>query len=412
MRRTEHLAENVRLALDAMRASTMRSGLTILGVVIGVATVMAMTAIVQGVRDQIVHTIEIAGPTTFYVVKSSTPVNPQHIPPELRNRPDLTPDEANRIRALPLVAYGAIWGQAVGRVEYQGARTQQVTIIGADNRFTEVQGGDLVAGRWFTRAEQASGAPVAVLDHDVARRVFGRIDPLGRVVRAGGRALRVIGLYEPPGNIFTPPGQTTGAIVPYATLDHQFPFDRTNALWIVVKPRPGVSVADAQEAVIVTLRRMRHLRPAQPNTFDLVTQDQILDTFNKITGVFFLVMIALSAVALLVGGIGVMAIMMVSVTSRTREIGVRKAIGATRGDILLQFLTEAATLTGAGGLLGIVLGLSAARLVTALMHIDARTPIAATIAAILVSVGIGLVFGLLPAHRAARLDPIEALRYE
>jgi putative ABC transport system permease protein len=412
MRRTEHLAENVQLALDAMRASKMRSGLTILGVVIGVATVMAMTAIVQGVRDQIVHTIEIAGPTTFYVVKSSTPVNPQHIPPELRNRPDLTPDEANRIRALPLVAYGAIWGQAVGRVEYQGARTQQVTIIGADNRFTEVQGGDLVAGRWFTRAEQASGAPVAVLDHDVARRVFGRIDPLGRVVRVGGRALRVIGLYEPPGNIFTPPGQTTGAIVPYATLDHQFQFDRTNALWIVVKPRPGVSVADAQAAVIVTLRRMRHLRPAQPNTFDLVTQDQILDTFNKITGVFFLVMIALSAVALLVGGIGVMAIMMVSVTSRTREIGVRKAIGATRGDILLQFLTEAATLTGAGGLLGIVLGLSAARLVTALMHIDARTPIAATIAAILVSVGIGLVFGLLPAHRAARLDPIEALRYE
>ena len=193
---------------------------------------------------------------------------------------------------------------------------------------------------------------------------------------------------------------------------HQLPFDRTNAQWIVVKPRPNVTVADAEEAVMVTLRRMRHLRPSQANSFDLLTQDQILDTFNKLTGVFFLVMIVLSAVALLVGGIGVMAIMMVSVTDRTREIGVRKALGATRLDILLQFLVEAATLTGIGGLIGICLGLGFGRLATSAMRIEATTPLLYTLVAVIVSVGIGVVFGLLPANRAARLDPVEALRYE
>jgi putative ABC transport system permease protein len=195
-------------------------------------------------------------------------------------------------------------------------------------------------------------------------------------------------------------------------LDHDFQFDRTNALWIVVKPRPGVTVEQAQEDVLTVLRRLRHLRPSQPNSFDLMTQDQILDTFNKITGVFFLVMIVLSAVALMVGGIGVMAIMMVSVTDRTREIGVRKALGATHRDIMLQFLTEAATLTGIGGVIGIVLGLGMGRLATMMMNIEATTPVRYTLIAVAVSVSIGLVFGLLPANRAAKMDPVEALRYE
>ncbi|HEX6537403.1 MAG TPA: ABC transporter permease [Gemmatimonadaceae bacterium] len=412
MRIRERLRENVGIALDTMRASKLRAALTILGVVIGVATVMAMAAIVQGVRDQIVHTIEIAGPTTFYVARSATPVNPENPPPEIRNRPELEPAEAARIQLLPEIDYAALWGQTLGKVEYRGARTQQVAIFGADSRFTEIQGGDLTTGRWFTRGELSGGASVAVLDHDVAARIFGRERAVGKIVRVGGRAARVIGIYEPPGNIFNPPGQSTGAIIPYAMLDHQFRFDRTNGLFIVVKPRPGITVTHAEEAVMLVLRRMRHLRPSQPNSFDLLTQDQILDTFNKITGAFFLVMIVLSAVALLVGGIGVMAIMMVSVTDRTREIGVRKALGATRTDILLQFLIEAATLTGMGGLIGIVIGLGLGRLVTSLMRIEATTPIAYTVVAVTVSVAIGLVFGLLPANRAARLDPIEALRYE
>ena len=412
MRFGEQLRENVVIALEALRASKLRAGLTILGVVIGVATVMAMAAIVNGVRDQIIQTIEIAGPTTFYVMKTSTPVGGGPVPAEVRDRPDLTAVEAERIAALPNIQYAAIWAQIPARIEYQGARTQQVIVFGADNGFTTVQGGDLTQGRWFTRGEMQSGSAVAVIDADVAARIFGVVPPLGKIIRIGGRPARVVGVYQPPGNIFNPPGQTTGAIVPYQMADHQFTIDKTNALWIVVKPRPGVTVDQAESDVTVTLRRLRHLRPGQGNTFDLLTQDQILSTFNKLTGVFFLVMIVLSAVALLVGGIGVMAIMMVSVTDRTREIGVRKALGATRRDIMLQFLVEAATLTLVGGLIGIVLGLITGRLVTAVMHIQAATPVLYTLVAVAVSVAIGLVFGLLPANRAAQLDPIEALRYE
>ena len=223
---------------------------------------------------------------------------------------------------------------------------------------------------------------------------------------------RVIGLYQRAANIFAPPGQEIGAILPYLLTEHQFTIDKTNALWIVVKPKRGVTVAEAEDAVVVALRELRGLRPGMKNSFDFITQDQILDTVNKLTGAFFLVMIVLSSVALLVGGIGVMAIMMVSVTDRTREIGVRKALGATRTDILLQFLTEAATLTGIGGVIGIVVGLALGRVATVAMHIEASTPLPLTVIAVSVSVSIGLIFGLLPANRAARLDPIEALRYE
>jgi putative ABC transport system permease protein len=406
--------ETVTLAFDSLRASKLRSGLTVLGVVIGVSVVMAMASIVQGIRDQIVRTIEIAGPTTFYVMKvaSETPLNPDRLPKWIRVRPDLTPDEAERIAQLPEITYAAIWAQVIQRVEYNGIRTQPQTVMGADAGYTEIQGGELAAGRWFTRAEQASGSAVAVLDVDVVKKLFGNLAPLDKWVRLGGRPARVIGLYQPAANIFQPPGQEIAAIVPYAMLDHQFTIDKTLALFVPVKPKPGITVADAQEAVTIALREMRRLRPADHNNFDMITQDQILDVFNKLTGVFFLVMIALSGVALLVGGIGVMAVMMISVTERTREIGVRKAVGATRGDILLQFLFEAAALTGVGGMIGVLVGLALGRVVTLLMHVDAVPPVNLTVIAVLVSVSIGLVFGLLPARRAALLDPIDALRYE
>jgi putative ABC transport system permease protein len=405
---------NVSVAIDTLRANKLRSGLTILGVVIGVSTVMMMAAIVQGIKDQIVRTIEIAGPTTFYVVKvfSSTPVNPEQLPKWIRIRPDLAQAEADRIVSLPEIQYAGMWAQSQGRLEYNGIRTQSLIINGADDRFQEIQGGELSAGRWFTKSEMASGASVIVVEENAARKIFGREDPVDKQIHVGGRPAKVIGVYAKPGNIFEPPGQAIGAIVPYAMLDHQFRIDKTNALFIPVKPKKGVTTADAEEAVTIALREMRQLRPADKNTFDMITQDQILDTFNKITGVFFLVMIVLSSVGLMVGGIGVMAIMMVSVTSRTREIGVRKALGATHRSILLQFLVESATLTGIGGALGIVVGLALGRMITMFMNIDAGVPIVLTIIAVTVSVGIGVVFGILPARRAARLDPIDALRYE
>jgi putative ABC transport system permease protein len=410
----ERIQSNVQVALDTLRANKLRSSLTVLGVVIGVATVMTMAAIVQGIQDQIVRTLEIAGPSTFYVVKvfSQTPVNPDQLPKWIRVRPDLIEAEAERIRQLPEISYAAIWAQANGRLSYGAERTQFVLIMGADDRYQEIQGGELLDGRWFTQAEMTSGANVAVLDENAARKLFARESALDKGIRIGGRPARVIGLYAQPGNIFSPPGQDIGAIVPYKMLDHQFTIDRTNALYIPVKPKKSVTTADAQEAVTIALREMRRLRPADKNNFDLITQDQILDTFNKITGVFFLVMIVLSSVGLLVGGIGVMAIMMVSVTSRTREIGIRKALGATRREILFQFLVEAAVLTGFGGVLGILIGLTFGRVATLAMKIDATVPLGLTLVAVIVSVSIGLIFGILPAQRAAKLDPIDALRYE
>lgn len=411
---TSALSENVRIALDALRTNKLRSSLTILGVVIGVATVMAMAAIVQGIQAQINHTFEVAGPTTFYVLKkfSPVPLNPDNLPKDVRIRPDLREREAETLRRLPEIAYASLWGQALARVESNGVQSQPMAVFGADDGFTEIQGGELLAGRWFTKSEMSTGAAVVVLEERTSLRLFGREQTMGRWVRIGGRPAQVIGLWQEPANIFAPPGAAVGAVVPFKMLDHQFDIDRTNALWIPVKPRDGYRVADAQGAAIMALREMRRLRPSDGNTFDIITQDQVLDTFNKLTSIFFLVMITLSAVALLVGGIGVMAIMTVSVTSRTREIGVRKALGATRRDILLQFLIEASTLTGIGGVFGIIFGLALGRLASLAMSIDAPIPIGLTLIAVVVSVGIGIVFGMLPAQRAARLDPIEALRYE
>ncbi len=406
--------ENVGIAVDALRVSKLRSGLTILGVVIGVATVMTMATIVKGIRDQILNTIKVAGPTTFYVMKifSTTPVNPDQLPAYIRIRPNLTDAEAQRLQQLPQIGYAAIWSQIQARLSYGGTRTREIIVFGADDRYQEVQGGELIAGRWFTKAELKSGAPVVVLQQRHARQVFGQLNPLEKQVQIGGRPVQVVGLYQEPENIFAPSGQEVGAIMPFEFTDHAYHIDKTNALFISVKPKPGVSVTDAEDAVTVALREMRHLRPADRNNFDLLSQDQILNVFMSITDVFFLVMIVLASVALMVGGIGVMAIMMVSVTARTREIGIRKALGATRRDILFQFLIEAATLTGIGGVLGVALGLAAGRGVTMLMNVPADAPLLQTAIAVAVSVGIGLVFGVLPARRAAKLDPIEALRYE
>ncbi len=413
-RRIAHLGQNVAIAINAILASKTRSGLTILGVVIGVSTVMTMASLVQGIRDQIVRTIEVAGPTTFYVLKvfSQTPLNPDRLPKYVRIRPDLAEDEAERIRALPGILYASLWAQAIARVEYEGTRTQNVAVFGSDEGFTTIQGGELSAGRWFTRAEVTGGEAVVVLRDAIADKVFGRLDPLGKLVRVGGRPVRVIGIYVQPGNIFSPPGSEIGAIVPYRMLNQQFHIDKTNGLWIPVKPRPGVTVADAQEEVTIALRSARKLRPRDKSTFDLVTQDQVLDTFNSLTSVFFLVLIVLSSVALLVGGIGVMAIMMVSVTDRTKEIGLRKALGATTGDIRQQFLVEAATLTGIGGIIGVIAGAAVGRIVTLVLDISTGFPLTLTVVAVVSSIVVGVMFGVIPANRAARLDPVDALRYE
>jgi putative ABC transport system permease protein len=411
--RLSHLGEGVAIALDAIRANKLRSLLTILGVVIGVTTVMAVASLVQGIRRQIFNAIEVAGPTTFYIVRyfSQSPLNPDRLPYEVRIRPVLQRTDAQAVSRMPEIRYAGIWVQVFQKVEFQGVRTQQVVIFGADDHYMDIQGGTLLRGRMFSRAE-LTGEPVIVLEQAAATRVFGRLDPIGQQVRVGASSFRVIGIYERPANIFEPPGQETGGVVPFEAARERFRYDETNSLFIAVKPRTGITVEQAMDAVTIALRRTRNLHPGMPNTFDLITQDQILDVIGKFTSYFFLAMVSLSSVALLVGGIGVMAIMMVSVSDRTREIGLRKALGATRREVLWQFLVEAATLTMVGGAVGILFGLGAGALLKAGLGLDSAVPLWSIALACGVSIAIGLVFGLIPANRAARMDPVEALRHE
>ena len=408
-----NIGEGVSIAVDSIRANKLRSFLTILGVVIGVSTVMTIASMVQGIRTQIFNAIETAGPTAFYVVRffSQTPLNPDRLPYRVRIRPVVQSTDADAIRRIPEIGYSAMWVQLFQRMEYQGERTGGVAIFGADSRYMEIQGGTLLRGRFFTRGEQ-KGALVMVIETDVAERLFGRIDPMDRTVRIGDKPVRIIGIYQKPGNIFEPPGQEIGGVIPFETARQNFRYDETNSLFIAVKPRTGVPVAEAQDLVTVALRQTRNLRPGTPNTFDMITQDQILEVVGNFTSYFFVAMVALSSVALLVGGIGVMAIMMVSVTDRTKEIGLRKALGATRREILWQFLVEAATLTLIGGLFGIVLGLVAGELLKHGLDLQSGVPLWSAVLACAVSIGIGLAFGLYPANRAARMDPVEALRHE
>ena len=408
-----NVGEGVWIAVDSIRANKLRSFLTILGVVIGVSTVMTIASMVQGIRTQIFNAIETAGPTAFYVVRffSQTPLNPDRLPYEVRIRPVVQTSDAEAIGRIPQIAYSAMWVQLFQRLEYQGERTGGLAIFGADSRYMEIQGGTLLRGRFFTRGE-LKGSMVIVLETDVADRLFGSIDPVGRFLRVGGKPLRVIGIYQKPGNIFEPPGQEIGGVIPFEAARQNFRYDETNSLFIAVKPRSGVPVSEAQDLVTVALRQVRHLRPGIPNTFDMITQDQILEVVGNFTSYFFVAMVALSSVALLVGGIGVMAIMMVSVTDRTKEIGLRKALGATRREILWQFLVEAATLTFIGGLFGIVLGLATGELLKYGLRLHSGVPMWSAVLACAVSIAIGLGFGLYPANRAARMDPVEALRHE
>ncbi len=412
--RLPNIGEGVRMALDSLRANKLRSFLTILGVVIGVSTVMTMASIVQGIRGQIFNAINAAVPNTFYVFRFNvgSVANPDNLPAEVRQRPVVSALDAEAIKRSPAIRHAAVWLKFFSRIEAGDARTQMTTVFGADDHFMDLQGGSLAAGRSFAPSEVRSGAPVVVLDIGVARTLFGNHDPVGQFVRLGSRALQVIGVWQPPDNVFSPQGASTGAIMPYLAAKGSFRYSETTDQFIIVLGHPDLSITEVKDAAAVALRRHRGIRPGMPDTFDMLTQDQILEITAKLTGAFFLVMVALSGVALLVGGIGVMAIMMVSVTSRTREIGTRKALGATRREILWQFLVEAATLTMFGGVLGVGGGLFFGAVIKLALKIDSTPPLWSAVVSVAVSIAIGLGFGLYPANRAARMDPVDALRHE
>jgi len=412
--------EGVGIALDAIKANKVRASLTIMGVAVGVFVVVALSSVVRGINESFARDLEAAGPTSFYVWRRDIASfqscdGTAETCPDRRN-PMIRLSEAQAIERLPSIYAVTLHVANGGKFRYRD-RTLDAGIEAYSANWTDVDGGDIYPGRNFTNSEAENAARVVILNEKLAETLFAGSDPLDKEVLINDVKFRVIGIYHYTASPMGTPtsaggGDSPKAIIPWETGKRHLNFwMRGNNL--IVKPRRGVSVEDATEDVTATLRSERGLRPNQPNNFAIITQDKLLAIYNKLFGTFFVVGIALSSVGLLVGGVGVIAIMMISVTERTREIGVRKALGATKGTILWQFLVEAVTLTGLGAALGLVLGILLSMGVRAAWpSIPASTPLSSVAAALIVSAFTGILFGLLPAMRAARLDPVAALRYE
>jgi putative ABC transport system permease protein len=408
-----HLAEGVLIAFDAIRTNKVRAGLTILGIAVGVLVVTVMTAAVHGINAGVSRSLAAAGPTTFFI--SRWPAEFQACDgggescPWIRFRP-LTLDQSREVAALPMIQGVSADIESTAGIKYADRELPGVQLIGYSTNWFDMAGGDIATGRNFTESEYESGSPVVLVNGKVVERLFNGEEAVGKAVRVNGQLFTVIGVYNPIPNVFDS-GDKGKLIVPITTAQRRL---NVSLYWmqLTVKPRDGVDRDAAMDETIATLRASRHLRPGQTNDFFTNTPEKLLALYNKIVGVFLIVMIALSAVGLLVGGVGVVAIMMISVTERTREIGVRKALGATRRAILWQFLVEAATLTTIGAIIGLLVGGGITMLIRSATPIEASTPPIAIVAALASSALAGIAFGVLPAFRASRLDPVEALRYE
>jgi putative ABC transport system permease protein len=318
--------------------------------------------------------------------------------------------EAEVVRRLPAVR-SVTWRESTnGPVSFEETKIRGVEIVGFSSSWILVVGGSLSSGRNFTDLEQAVGAHLAVINQKAAEDLFGSQDAVGKTIKIFGQPFEVVGLYFEPQSLFGNTN-TPKVVIPHSAFVKVAEFQK-GWMMFAVSPTETATVLEAEDAVTAALRTKRGLRPGQDNNFALVTQDKLLDTWNQITAGFFVVMLALSSVGLMVGGVGVVAIMMISVTERTREIGVRKALGATRREIMFQFLVEAATLTLIGGTIGMIMGGLIAWGIHSFTPIPAAVPLWSVVAAVVASVITGICFGLYPAGRASRMDPVEALRYE
>jgi putative ABC transport system permease protein len=407
------LGEGVLIALDAIRTNKARAALTILGIAVGVFVVTAMAAGVHGINEGVSKSLEAAGPTTFYVTRWPMGLdncNGSADSCPWRHHKPLTINEAAMIAQLPSI-HGVIAHVGSGaQVKYHDRNLASVNVDAYTAGWTEVDGGDISPGRSFTDNENTNAAQVIIVNDKMKEALFDQGDAVGKIVAVDGKPFTVIGLYHPLANFFSN-NDKPGAIIPFETGRRKLQY---GVRWmdLTVKPKDGVAQDVAMDEVTATLRTHRRLRPSAEDTWFLYGQDKLMEFYNSTVQIFFIVVLSLSAIGLLVGGVGVVAIMMISVTERTREIGVRKALGATKATILWQFLVEAATLTVIGAVTGLIIGSGLAYAIRANTSIDATIPPLAIVAALVTSAVTGIMFGLLPAFRAARLDPVEALRYE
>jgi putative ABC transport system permease protein len=408
------MGEGVTIALDSIRANKVRAGLTILGIAVGVFVVVVISAAIHGINASVAKDFESTGPTTFFV--SRFPISfeacdgTEDTCKWFRN-PRLTLADVEALNQLPSVRTAGARLDTSRPAAYKDKRVASVQISGFTGNWQQIDGGgDIYPGRNFTAAEATAGDRVVIVNDKLAEQLFGESDPMDKTVDIGGVPLKVLGVYHYQAS-FLAGGNQPRAIIPIEAARKHLKANFAD-IGLAVIPAANATRADAIDDVIAMMRARHGLRPSTGNDFAIITQDQLFDVYNKIFGAFFLVMVVLSAVGLIVGGVGVVAIMMISVTERTREIGVRKALGATRGTILWQFLVEAVTLTGIGAVIGLVLGTLVALLIAKTTPIAASVPPLAVVAALLSSAFTGVLFGMLPAAKAAKLDPVAALRYE
>ncbi len=405
-----HLVEGMRLALETLVDHRLRSSLVILGVSIAVATSMGMVAILSGLSQKIRDDIK-GGDTQIFSVSRFSHIDDGGGNDDQYHR-KLDELDAAALHALPEVGEVEVrYDQGDGHsVEHGNHEARLIFVMGTNLAFQQIQRVDLEFGRFFTEGELNSARPVCVLAEATAKDVFPGEDAIGKNVRISGEEWQVVGVFTKYDSLFGGMFENF-AVVPYTSYERRM-LSRWESMRFNVFPRTPGQLSDAVGATRAVLRARHHLKPGDPDDFAITTSDAAVEFTEKITGPIGLVLVVISSIGLMVGGIGVLIIMLVSVTERTKEIGVRKAIGASRREILWQFLIEAAVLTTIGGAIGVALGLAMASGASQAMGFPFLLPIGWVAIAVGVSAGIGLVFGLYPANRAARLDPIEALRYE
>jgi putative ABC transport system permease protein len=410
------LKEIFQMSFDSIRNNKLRSFLTLLGIMIGVMTVIAMTSVIQGLNKSFLSELESVGSDIIAIGKFEPGVIMGGHSEEIRQRKDFTFDDAMAIKTecsnITAVAIDIMVDMfQIIPVKYQSTKSNDAMILGMNEDWPQVLTVYLPErGRFLSESDITHRSKVCILGADLNETLFPYINGLGKEIRIGPEKFTVVGILEKRGSIF---GQSQDNFVgiPLTTLMKYFPYDLSN-LEIIAKPDDHANYSEAEEQIINVLRRRRKVPFGKPNDFAVYGQDAIIDLYNQITGAVFLVMIVISSIGLLVGGIGVMNIMLVTVKERTREIGIRKAIGARPNDILKQFLIEAIFLTGTGGVAGILVGFLIALLVRTATPLPAAVTLWSVMLGFCVSFSVGLCFGILPARKAAKMNPIAALRYE